>query len=158
MELITIIAIYSAFRLVFDIIAWCVVAYCAIILRRQSHEARQERNKIKFMDGFGSVCGMSYKLSDEEAIMKTIKSKSIEEVAQYADIVTKSNATDVTFLQQQLPDFTPTTVQKGLADPVNRKNYLNPTSIGNIAYVATHAILPYSATARESYDLIMSNL
>lgn len=131
-----------------------IVIVGVLLYRRQS----TNRARKQFVDVISHMGGMSYSLADESEIMRTLKSKSIQEIAEYADVVAKANATDAAFLESQLPGFTREAMQKRMDDPVTREHDLNPTSIGNIACIAIDAPPPYNAIARESFDLIISYL
>jgi hypothetical protein len=106
-------------------------------------------------DAIGLACGMSFNLSNELRIMQTLKNKCIDEIAQYADVIAKTNATNVEFLQQQLQYIT--VLREDLRDP-NKRKLLNLTSYGNMAYIAIHAPPPYNSITREYFDLMMTYL
>lgn len=93
------------------------------------------------------MCGMSYSLADEQKIMARLKSQSIEQNSQYADQVAKANVMDLDFLAGQVPeDFSYQEITE---------SDLNPTSIGNVAYIAVHSPEPYASRAQGLYQRLL---
>lgn len=100
-----------------------------------------------------NMFGMSYSLDDEAKIMQEIieSNYDIKLVAKYADAVCVGNAQNRDFLEKQL---------KGdwVSDEKLRQNkhkLNNPTSLGNMAYLALHAPKPYNKISRKIYRQII---
>lgn len=102
------------------------------------------------MNNLSHSYGMSYNIADEKKIMKTIWCKTIEEIAEYADIVTRKYHNDPIFLEQQFSMITD--------DIVITQEMLNPTSIGNIAYIAVHSPAPYNFIVLNFFKSIIASL
>ena len=77
---------------------------------------------------------LGYQLSDETKKMEKIFDITIEEQSKYADIVTRTNAIDEGFAKSQLHNGSTYCYD-------SRAN--NPTSIGNVAWMALHAPSQY---------------
>jgi hypothetical protein len=100
------------------------------------------------------MCGMSYSLNDEPKIMQAIieSNYDINLVSAYADEVCVKNAQNQVFLEEQLKNSNWMSEEK-LQQFKHTLN--NPTSLGNMAYLALHAPEPYSDISRKIYQQII---
>lgn len=98
---------------------------------------------------FSKSMGMAYSLFDEPQIYREIRNRNydIEYMAQYADIICRNNATNLEFLEQQFTD------EQLDRDPTSRT--LNPTSMGNVAYIIINSPEPYKEKAKIMLDKII---
>jgi hypothetical protein len=142
-------------------VALCAIALCTTLYLTGTFRKRRANSPGGLSRMTRDICyafGMSYDIRDEGRIMLTLRNKTIEEISQYADIIAKQNAENEQFLHDQLPGFTYESTMSRMENLETRRHDLNPTSIGNIAFVAIHAPPPYNAVARRSFDLMMSYL
>jgi hypothetical protein len=98
---------------------------------------------------------IAYNLDDEKKIISLLPNMTIEEIAKYADIITIMNADNEKFLKNQITDD----LINICKDSLNKnEDILNPTSLGNLAYVALNSKKPYSTKAREAVKFLKSKL
>ena len=112
--------------------------------------------EMEFVSDVSHSFGMNYSLNDESHIMKHIITMGydIDMVAKYADGICINNHENVEFLKYQL-DLKEWTTEK-LIRMKSRIN--NPTSLGNVAYLALHSPAPYNQFATEIYNAIINVL
>jgi len=103
----------------------------------------------EFVKALSFCMGMSYNLLDEPQIMADILNKTTEQMAVYADVVSKRNYNDIDFLENQL---SLTYMEK---IPAITDVAFNPTSIGNMAYLAAYSPEPYAARSKHELNLIL---
>lgn len=106
----------------------------------------KSRDQIDAISTFG---GMSYSIFDEQMIMKGIVDRNydINFTSQYADSICKNNALNIGFLKEQFSE--------DIKIEDASEKWLNPTSIGNIAYIATNSPPPYDQKAFRAYNVMV---
>ena len=152
---------------IFITITLVMLCICIILMKKYGDKKKlniEEQNKsqvgpkkIQEMDKTKYDSVMSYNIQDTENIMKTIKSKTIEEISIYADKICQYNVQNIEFLKAHFAD--PEKMYKSLEEQLisNSNNHLlNPTCIGNSAYIAIHSIEPYKAYSKKSFDILMN--
>ena len=129
-------------------IVLAVVCLCIILMGQ--HKKKKMENNIKELVG--------YNLEDSAKIMGSLKGQPIEEVSKYADKVCKENSSNVDFLKQQFsdPDNMYKTIEESLKGKPDNNQILNPTSIGNSAFIALNAPTPYNEHGKKTFELLMS--
>lgn len=101
---------------------------------------------------------LSYDIKDEQIIMSNIKKMSIEEISQYADKLTKKFAKDINFLHVQIPKDLLKKIKKPIKDPKLKNILLNPTTLGNAAYIAVNSIEPYKSRSKKALIFLLDKL
>lgn len=104
---------------------------------------------------------LGYNLEDEEKIMEKIKlDASVDHLAQYADKITKQYVSDEKFLQAQLPEDLLDKLKTVPVDTDEMAYYslMNPTTLGNSAYIVINAQEPYKSRAKQALDYLLSKL
>lgn len=99
--------------------------------------------------------GMSYDIANEPQIMSQICNMNLEKISTYADIIASTNATDENFLKTACPLDIIDTLMPMLNDPNRMSDIFNPTSFGNMAYIAIHSPEPYKSVSLECLMLMM---
>ena len=138
-----------------------ILCLCIIFMNNYKETKNKKKKQLSKKD-LGTISknmGMSYNISDGPEIMKTIKSKSIEDISNYADIVCKNNAQNDDFLKQHFNDFDQTyKFMSGELENNPSSNLLNPTTIGNAAYISIHSPDPYKTNSKKIFDLLITHL
>lgn len=114
------------------------------------------QSEKEFVKDMSHGFGMNYSLNDEAQIMKHIITMGydINMVSKYADDICVSNHKNIEFLKHQL-DRTQWSNDK-LIQMKSKIN--NPTSLGNVAYLALNSPAPYNQLATEIYNMIVITL
>ena len=99
---------------------------------------------------------LGYDLKDEAKIREQLPNMSIQEMAKYADKVTKENAKNEDFLKAQLPDGLVNKLKEVTLDDKIKKMMLSPTTFGNSAYVVINSPEPYKSRAKGAIDYLMT--
>jgi len=102
---------------------------------------------------------ISYPLEDEEKIAAQLPNMTIEQMAKYADKVTLKHINDEQFLKTQVPDDLLTRLQTApFHDEEAKFMLLNPTVLGNSAYIALNAKEPYASRAKTALEFLKTKL
>jgi hypothetical protein len=92
-----------------------------------------------------SCSGMTYSANEEATISAKLPFMTIEEVAEYAEIVCRTCSGDRSFLEEHFSQESCEAEKKRLLN----SGYQDPTSLGNLAWIATKSPEPYKSRARE---------
>lgn len=102
---------------------------------------------------------LSYDPKDENKIMMNIKKMTVKDIAEYADKITKKYAKNNDFLKKSVPANLVNELGKTpLNDPQIKKIILNPTTLGNAAYVATYSSEPYKSRAKKGLMFLLEKI
>jgi len=99
--------------------------------------------------------GMSYNMSEEESIMRNIKKMTPVQISIYADEICMQTALNSEFLKRHF-NISSTALHE-LEEEIekNPNKVLNPTTLGNLAYIIVHSPEPYNKVAQEQFDFLM---
>ena len=102
---------------------------------------------------------LAYDIRDEPKIMQNIKNMEMNEIKIYADKLTKENVTNKEFLEIQFPEA----IDQKLAtiDFSNKEikdALINPTVLGNAAYIASNSMQPYKDRAARAFNFLFSKV
>lgn len=104
---------------------------------------------------------IGYKYEDEEKIMENIRAnRSLNNLANYADKITRQYINDEKFLQAQLPEDLLTKLKSVPIDKnkMARVNLINPTTIGNTAFIIKNSAEPYKSRAQQALNYLLNKL
>lgn len=107
----------------------------------------------KQIEEFCKQNGMSYNIMYKPIIMEMIRTNilTMDEISQYGDVICKHNAKNINFLKEQISDY------EDMVKNIKEKD-LNPTTIGNCAYIAIHSPEPYKSYLKKVYDTILNHI